>query len=111
MLGGLPAGLETAVFRVAQEALTNVARHARASAVRVELGHLVGVPPGTAGTLRLDVSDDGRGIGSEPTGGSLGLLGMRERAEAWGGSVSVGPLEGAGTRVTARFVVPRPLAP
>jgi PAS domain S-box-containing protein len=76
--------LSTSLFRILQEALTNVARHAAAKSVRVELGV-------AGGAAALVVCDDGRGMTEEelsaPT--SLGLLGMRERAEALGGSLLV----------------------
>ncbi len=104
-LGGLPAALETAAFRVVQEALTNVARHAGAQSVRVELGYKHGVPLGSGGTLRAEVVDDGRGVTVAPDSDSLGLLGMRERTAEWGGSLSVGPVPGGGTRIRATFVV------
>ena len=80
-LGPLPAGVEVAAYRIASEALTNVARHAEASrcdiALRVD---------GTA--LELSVSDDGVGIGAEVTAG-VGMLSVRERAAELGGVCSV----------------------
>lgn len=90
---GLPAlspSTELVVYRVAQEALTNVARHARAS--RVELGlSRVG------DEVVLRVADDGRGLGQAAPG--AGLQGMRERAQIVGGSLVVKPREGGGTEV------------
>jgi ligand-binding sensor domain-containing protein/signal transduction histidine kinase len=93
----LPAAIETAFFRVAQEALTNVARHAQASQVSVTLGV-------EGRTLRLVVADDGRGFDSQrpadpAEGPSWGLLSMAERAEAVGGRCRVESRPGAGTRV------------
>jgi PAS domain S-box-containing protein len=87
---------DTALFRIAQEALTNVARHAGASRVAVRLGW-------TMRAALLQVEDDGRGIpaGHEPTG--LGLLGMRERAERLGGDLAVKPGPRGGTTVEARI--------
>ena len=86
----------TALFRILQEALTNVARHARARAVHVELRI-------AEGRATLIVRDDGRGVTEEelaaPT--SLGLLGMRERAEGLGGSLKVANGSSGGTVVTA----------
>jgi signal transduction histidine kinase len=73
--------LATAVFRIFQEALTNVARHARAAEVTVDLALV-------RGSLVLDIADDGVGIG-EVRSGALGLLGMRERARRLGGSCEV----------------------
>ena len=92
----LSAGHSTALFRILQEALTNVARHAGAKSVRVELR-------AERGLATLVVWDDGRGVTEEelssPT--SLGLLGMRERAEALGGSLAVGRGASGGTVVQA----------
>jgi PAS domain S-box-containing protein len=91
----------TAVFRMLQETLTNVARHARASRVDIEL---------TVGNLdlALDVRDNGRGITpAEIAGGrSLGLVGLRERAIACGGLVSIRGTPGQGTHVAVRVPLP-----
>src|SRR5262249_31933381 len=93
----------TAVFRIAQEALTNVARHAKARSVHVELLR-------DGGDLVLRVSDDGRGItadqASDPK--SLGLLGMRERARRLGGSATVSPRPEGGTMVAVRAPLAAP---
>ena len=88
--------LSTALFRILQEALTNVARHAAAKSVRVELGVSNGV-------AALVVRDDGRGVTAEELSApaSLGLLGMRERAEALGGSLLVERCASGGTVVMA----------
>ena len=79
----LPATLETALYRVAQEALTNVARHARARHVRVALAAL-------GDELRLEVEDDGVGLpaNGQPATGT-GLVGIRERVRALGGQLTV----------------------
>lgn len=84
----------TALFRIVQESLTNVARHARASRVDVALGrHGKG--------LELTVMDDGRGFESAKVeNGSFGLLGIRERALALGGRAAVLSEAGKGTRVS-----------
>jgi PAS domain S-box-containing protein len=90
----LDAGRATAAFRILQEALTNVARHAQATSVQVRLWTEVG-------RLRLEVRDNGRGIAdatlSEST--SLGLLGMKERVVTFGGSVDIHGVRGRGTTV------------
>lgn len=88
--------LSTALFRILQEALTNVARHAAAKSVRVELGVADGV-------AALVVRDDGRGVTGEELSApaSLGLLGMRERAEALGGALLVERYASGGTVVMA----------
>jgi two-component system sensor histidine kinase UhpB len=86
------------VYRVAQESLTNVARHAGASAVEVSL------QPG-AGSVVLRVSDNGRGIGENAdVNGHGGVRGMRERALLVGGALAVKPARGGGTEV--RLEVP-----
>lgn len=84
----------TAVFRIFQEILTNVARHAQAKRVDVRLER-------SGGKLVLDVTDDGRGISESDVRSScaLGLLGMRERAAICGGELEVGRRNGSGTRV------------
>jgi PAS domain S-box-containing protein len=86
----------TALFRIVQEALTNVARHANASRVRVTLAS-------DAHGLRLAVADDGRGITEAEHSGSrsLGLLGMRERARLFGGRIDIAGSPHGGTTVTA----------
>lgn len=88
----------SAVFRTLQEALTNVAKHARAHRVGVSLRL-------DEATLSLDVTDDGRGITSDEMRGthSLGLLGLRERAIAWGGTVAISGEPQQGTTVTLRL--------
>jgi two-component system sensor histidine kinase UhpB len=86
--------VETALFRIAQEALTNVARHASATTVAVDL-------IGQDGRLRLRVKDDGVGFeaGGPATPGCWGLLTMMERAEAVEGRLAVVSAPGAGTSV------------
>jgi signal transduction histidine kinase len=87
--------LQVVIYRVVQEALTNVARHSEASHVRVE------VKNGAAG-LRVRIEDDGRGL-SGPPEFHLGLLGMRERVTAAGGALSIEGRPGAGVRVEAQL--------
>lgn len=93
---------DTAIFRILQEALTNVARHAHATHVGIRLGI-------EDGSIHLVVEDDGCGVDEEvlATSKSLGVLGMRERAAAIGGSVEVRRAGAKGTRVSARM----PLTP
>ena len=83
----------TAIFRIFQECLTNVARHAEAQSVRASLSQ-------QDKTLLLIVEDDGKGFCESEVGGSLGVLGMKERAAVWGGSVEVSSSPGKGTTVT-----------
>ncbi|MFJ6014562.1 sensor histidine kinase [Streptomyces sp. NPDC092952] len=90
------------VYRIVQEALTNVVKHADADAVHILLDH------GTE-ALVLTVTDDGRGPGDGP-GAGLGLVGVRERATAHGGTAATGPgPDGRGfrLRVTIPWTVPR----
>jgi signal transduction histidine kinase len=85
-------------YRVLQECLTNVVRHAHASAVTVRLAQV-------ESALLLEVSDDGRGITNEQLAGtgSLGLLGMRERAAAFNGTLTVTRAAPRGTTVRLRL--------
>ncbi|MET8848107.1 sensor histidine kinase [Amycolatopsis sp. NPDC004625] len=91
----LPPAVEHAAFRVVQEALTNVSKHAGAKTVVVRLGY------GTD-ELSVQIDDDGRG-GAAPAGN--GIRGMTERAQALGGEVTAAPREGGGYRVRARLPV------
>ena len=77
-----PPDIETAVYRIAQEALTNVARHARASRVEVVLA-------AEGGRLRLDVEDNGVGLAGRATAEGTGVISIRERVRALGGTVSI----------------------
>jgi signal transduction histidine kinase len=90
----LDQDVSTAIFRIFQESLTNVARHAKATRVRVHLAE-------ARGRVILKVSDDGRGITESERSSvrSLGLVGMRERAALLGGDVSVTGVPGGGTTV------------
>jgi two-component system sensor histidine kinase UhpB len=93
----LSAELELVIYRVAQEALTNVLRHAEASHCLVEL-------QSQDGRVELKVSDDGRGMPSRIEGESIGIEGMRERALLAGGSLAIEARADAGT--TVRLTVP-----
>ncbi|MEN1941462.1 ATP-binding protein [Luteimonas sp. MJ174] len=99
----LPDAVELACFRIAQEALTNVARHANATRIAIE----VEIDDDADGdVLVLRVSDDGDGIDPDRPGG-LGLLTMRERATQLGGRLAVLPRPGGGTIVQAVLPLPR----
>jgi PAS domain S-box-containing protein len=96
--------LPTALYRICQEALTNVSRHAQATGVVVRLGV-------AEGQVVLSIEDDGRGFDAAAVASprALGLLGMKERARALDGAVAISRGPGGGTVVTARF--PLPTAP
>jgi signal transduction histidine kinase len=93
----LPAPVDAAAFRVVQEALTNVVRHARASKATVQICY-------GARDLIVQIEDDGAGGAAKPTaGGGNGIPGMRERVRALGGEMEAVPLPGRGFRVRARL--------
>jgi signal transduction histidine kinase len=94
----LPVGLDLAVYRVIQEALTNVVKHAAASRCQVRLAS-------EQGKLTVEVTDNGRGLDGQPADKSQGhgLIGMRERVGMYGGEFSAAPLPGHGFRVSATF--------
>jgi signal transduction histidine kinase len=98
----------TTLFRVAQEALTNVGRHAQASRVEVHIKQ-------TADCICMTISDDGRSFRAQRVlaRGSkrLGLLGMRERLEMVGGRFEIESVSGKGTTITAQIPVPAVAAP
>jgi signal transduction histidine kinase len=91
--------VELSAYRIAQEALTNVTKHASGARTRVEIGH-------GASELTVTVTDDGspNPVRSAASGG-LGIPGMRERAELLGGTLTAGPEPGGGFIVTARLPV------
>ncbi len=91
----LGPGVDLSAYRILQEALTNIVKHANASSasVRLRFGPT---------EVELEVEDDGRGRASNGNGGH-GLIGMRERVELYGGEIETGPREGGGFRVRARL--------
>jgi two-component system, NarL family, sensor histidine kinase UhpB len=91
----------TAVFRIVQEALTNIARHAQATEVSVRM-------ESDTHEVRVEVADDGRGITQheQASPDALGLVGLRERALAAGGALTITGAPGRGTRVSLRLPVP-----
>ncbi|WP_293782360.1 sensor histidine kinase [uncultured Aeromicrobium sp.] len=96
-LDAVPSGVALTAYRLVQEALTNVRKHAGPDvhvSVRVQR-------EGTA--LRVQVRDDGRGASAHDDGGGHGLLGMRERVAAHGGELTAGPVGGGGYLVDARI--------
>ena len=95
----------TAIFRIVQEALTNIARHANASNVTITLYRI-------NGEVLLTVRDDGRGIAAADMekAQSLGLVGMRERVWAMDGDITISSDEPPGTRIDIVLPLPRPSA-
>jgi len=96
----LPAEAETVLYRIVQEAVTNVLKHADARSVTVRLDH-------SGNGVTLVVQDDGTGF--DPDGardGGVGLIGMRERVALVGGRLSIESAEGAGTMLTAEVPIP-----
>ncbi len=104
---GAPAGLNTKVFRVVQEAVSNALRHAHAATIRVALAS-------EADALTLTVEDDGIGFDPEAVsqrakrGEHLGLLGMTERVNSAGGTIALDSRPGGGSRISARIPFPSP---
>ncbi len=100
--GGLDGELETAVYRLVQEALTNVAKHARADSVRVSVIR-------GEGRIAIEVADDGRGFDTDGASDGFGLAGMRERVLLAGGSLSIESGE-SGTTLSATLPESAPAA-
>ncbi|MFO1466853.1 MAG: HAMP domain-containing protein [Steroidobacteraceae bacterium] len=99
--GGLRGDSAEGTYRIVQEALTNIARHARARRVRIQLG--LDSQSGPEPWFSLQVSDDGAGfdVHAQPTG--FGIAGMRERLAALRGNLRIDSAPGTGTRLTARM--------
>ena len=98
----LPADVETALYRIAQEALTNVAKHAHAQNVEVILER-------RGSNVLLVIEDDGRGFEAQPdtSNGGFGLVGMRERAALVGAALEIESSPGSGTTIFVRMTVER----
>jgi signal transduction histidine kinase len=94
----LPAAVEVAAYRIVQEALTNVVRHARAGACLVRLS--------LSDVLELEITDDGVGLPADRRAG-VGLSSMRERAAELGGTCVIESTPSGGARVLARLPLPR----
>ena len=94
----LPEQVEVASYYVVSEALTNAAKHARATTLRVDAGTKNGV-------VRMSITDDGVG-GADPTAGS-GLVGLRDRVEALGGELRISSPPGKGTALHAAIPIPQ----
>jgi signal transduction histidine kinase len=96
----LPAGVDLSAYRIVQEALTNVVKHAGPARAQVVVGY-------GDQDVTVEVTDDGRGVGASTGDGQAmvghGLIGMRERVAAFGGDLEVGPGPDGGFRVAARL--------
>jgi signal transduction histidine kinase len=92
----LPPGVDFTAYRIVQEALTNVLKHAGRARATVVIGY-------EPSALRLEVTDDGRGVNGRAIPGGHGLIGMRERVSVYGGSFEAGPSTGGGFRVAVRL--------
>jgi signal transduction histidine kinase len=100
----IDAARSTALFRIFQETLTNIARHANAKHVDIRLSE-------EDGSVHLRVRDDGIGIESETNSESLGIMGMRERALLAGGTLSIESEPESGTIVSVVMPVEENLSP
>ncbi|GAA5771589.1 hypothetical protein Aros01_08128 [Streptosporangium roseum] len=100
---GLPPAMDRCAFRIVQESVTNVVRHAGARHCQVVLDY-------APHELRIDITDDGRGTATTPASPSsgYGIAGMRERAALLDGRLSAGPRPEGGFRVTATLPIPSP---
>jgi signal transduction histidine kinase len=96
----LPAGVDLSAYRIVQEALTNVVKHAGPAHAQVTIGY-------RDQEVMVEVTNDGRGTAAlasdRRAGTGHGLIGMRERVAAFGGDLEVGPRPGGGFRVAARL--------
>jgi signal transduction histidine kinase len=90
-----PKAVQLAIYRIVQESLTNVVRHANATSAHVDISR-------SGGSFVVSISDDGSGLGDDTEGGR-GMLGMRERAELLGGTLELGASAQGGLLVTAKI--------
>ena len=93
----LPAGVDLTAYRLVQEGLTNVVKHAQATRAEVLVNY-------GDGYLEVTVNDDGQGVGNGD-GGGHGLVGMRERVSVYGGELDAGPQTGGGYRLRAKLPI------
>lgn len=96
----LDSAVAISAYRIVQEALSNVAKHARATAVTVSLAR---ESSSSGDALRIVVADNGKGFDPSRVAGGIGIAGMRERVAAYAGAFDVASMPGAGTTVTIRL--------
>jgi signal transduction histidine kinase len=92
----LPPGVDFTAYRIVQEALTNVLKHAGRARATVVIGY-------EEDAVRVEILDDGRGVNGQSAPGGHGLIGMRERVSVYGGTFDAGPRVGGGFRVAVRL--------
>ncbi len=100
-VGDLPVELQEDLYRVVQEALHNVVKHAGATRVSVHIS-----TSGPPDRVVVEIRDDGIGLTGQVRAGALGLVSMRERAQRWGGSIEIGSAEPGGRGCLVRVCVP-----
>lgn len=98
----IPADLTTAIYRIVQEALTNISKHADATEVKIQLS-------ATTTHLRLTIQDNGRGFKLDQNTSGFGLQSMRERTHALGGQFAIDSAPYSGCRIIANIPLPRPV--
>ena len=97
--GEIPPGIDLSAYRIVQEALTNVIKHAAVTEASVTIGY-------QPGSVTVEVADQGAGPSRGTVNGTgHGIIGMRERVAVFGGEFAAGPGPGGGFRVRARFPV------
>lgn len=97
----VPPVIATGIFRIFQESLTNIARHAKAHEVKATLS-------ASDGSLKMEITDDGKGFDTTAQRKTLGLLGMKERAIMIGGDLNIRSTPGRGTTIVITVPVPAP---
>jgi len=111
-LDGLDEQTNITIYRIIQECLTNIAKHANARSIAIEIDRVEATLPGDTDTmpvaaLRIFIRDDGVGMDPKASGQGLGLIGMRERAGALGGMLSIQATPGQGVAIVVTLPLDR----
>ena len=111
-LDGLDEQTNITIYRIIQECLTNIAKHANARSIVIEIDRVKATLPGDTDTmpvsaLRTSIRDDGVGMDPKASGRGLGLIGMRERAGALGGMLSIQATPGQGVTIIVTLPLDR----